>query len=103
MAMSLAPNARALVDLALPDLTPEAKEVLTVVVEDDKTVDGGRLLKVFGFDKRDKVREAVRVLQGMRIIDVGGSTSPEEFPFAKIVVKPSAREFFANLVRALPK
>jgi hypothetical protein len=81
-----------------PELSAEARRALEIIV-DSTTVDGSTLMKYLGFTRPEDLVPILRELQGNHLVDVGGLLTPDSIPFARVGVRPSAKEFLYSLLR----
>lgn len=85
---------------ALPTLSPEAREVLELILRHN-SIDGSSLMKYMGMGRQDQVVKSIRELESLDLIEVGGSITREELPFARFAVRPSAKDYLHRMLRFL--
>jgi len=85
---------------SLPQLSPETREVLEVIVRNN-TIDGSSLMRQLGMARTGEVVKAIRELESLDLVEVGGPISIEELPFARFAVRPSAKEYLSRMLRYL--
>lgn len=81
-----------------PQLTDEERKVLDVIVR-NTSIDGSSLMRQSGVSRPSDLVEPIRKLQKLGLIEVGGPVTPEELPFARFAVRPSAKEYLYTMYK----
>lgn len=81
-----------------PELSPEARQVLEIIMS-HTAIDGSTLMKHLGMSRAADVIKPIRELQQKRLIEVGGTLTPDSVPFARIGVLPSAKDYLSSMLR----
>ena len=84
----------------LSEFSDETREVLNLIVRHNIT-DGSSLMSHMGVSRRAEIVKAIRELESLDLIQVGGPITGEELPFARFGVRPSAKEYLSQMLRQL--
>jgi hypothetical protein len=84
--------------LPAPELTDEARKVLDIIVRNN-SIDGSSLMRQMGLSHAADLVDPIRELQKLKLIEVGGPVTPEELPFARFAVRPSAKEYLNTMYK----
>jgi hypothetical protein len=79
-----------------PELKPFTETVLRIILARN-SIDGSSLMKEVGVSRADDLIEALQELRNNRLIEVGGRITPDELPFSRIAVMPSAKSYINNM------
>lgn len=82
---------------ALPQLSPEARNVLRIAL-DNKIIRGGELMRYAKMKNPSELIGPVEELMSQDLIQVTGEISPEMIPFATFGTRPSDYQFLRFLL-----
>ena len=88
--------------MSFPELTDSARRVLKVLV-DKNGINGGTLIRAAGMKDPSELLPPVTELQSYGLIEVSGSLTKEDLPFAYFGTRPSALEYLHLVLRQPPK
>lgn len=79
------------------DLSDLAQQVLRILLLRG-SIDGSSLLREIRNTAPDNVAAAINELRRKRFVEVGGSVNPDELPFSRFAVLPSAKSYINSIL-----